>query len=53
MLTELCKTATEAGSLRDLQTHLDRKKFALARNKGTNTNILHKAVAMGHKAIAM
>lgn len=43
--------AAEDGSLKDLQRHLDRKKFALAKVKDSGVNILHKAVVFGHKEI--
>ena len=40
--------AVALGSLSDLQRHLDRKKFALAKDKKTGVSILHKAVTFGH-----
>ena len=40
--------AVALGSLPDLQQVLDRKKFALAKDKKTGVGILHKAVAFGH-----
>ncbi len=44
--------AVESGSLRSLQSLLDRKKFALARDGETGVNLLQKAVAMGHMDVA-
>ena len=44
--------AVEIGSLRDLQTLLDRKKFALSRDGETGVNLLQKAVALGHMDVA-
>ena len=41
--------AVATGSLQDLQQHLDRKKFALAKDKRTGVGILHKAVAYSHQ----
>ena len=41
----------EAGSLRGLQVHLDRKKFALARDRSTGVNFLQKAIVMDHADI--
>ncbi len=43
--------AVEEGSLRELQTLLDRKKFALAKDRETGINFLHKAVILGHSDI--
>ena len=45
-------TATVSGSLKDLQAHLDRRKFCLARDKGTDVNILQKAIMLGHHTIS-
>jgi hypothetical protein len=44
--------AAEAGSVVELQKHLDRRKFALSRDRGTAATILHKAVALGHQEVA-
>ncbi|TRY79291.1 hypothetical protein TCAL_09903 [Tigriopus californicus] len=44
----LINKAVESGSLRDLQNHLDRKKFALARDRSTGINFLQKAIILGH-----
>ena len=41
-----------SGSLKDLQGHLDRRKFCLARDKGTDVNILQKAIMLGHHTIS-
>ena len=39
------------GSLKSLQEHLDRRKFCMARDKGTNINIMQKAILLGHQSI--
>jgi hypothetical protein len=44
--------AAEAGSVVELQKHLDRRKFALSRDRGTAATILHKAVALAHQEVA-
>lgn len=44
-------SAVVTGSLKSLQEHLDRRKFCMARDKGTNINILQKAILFGHQTI--
>ena len=43
--------AVSVGSLKDLHKYLDRKKYALAKDRKSGVNILHKAVVYGHHDI--
>ena len=43
--------AVEEGSLKNLQSLLNRKKYALAKEKSTGASILHKAIIYGHTEI--
>ena len=44
--------AVRIGSVKNLQLHLTRKKFALVKEKSTEANLLHKAVSLGHENVA-
>ena len=44
--------AVRIGSVKNLQLHLTRKKFALVKEKSTDANLLHKAVSLGHENVA-
>ena len=43
--------AVEEGSLDKLENLLNRKKYALAKEKSTGASILHKAIIYGHTDI--
>ena len=43
--------AVRIGSVKNLQMHLTRKKFALVKDKTTNANLLHTAVNLGHENV--
>ena len=44
--------AVRIGSVKSLQLHLTRKKFALVKEKTTAANLLHQAVSFGHEHVA-
>ena len=44
--------AVISGSLKDLQIHLDRRKFSHARDRKTDVNLLQKSVLLGHHAVS-
>lgn len=48
---ESIHNAVEEGSLRTLQEIMNRKKYALAKEKDTGATILHKAIIYGHSDI--
>ncbi len=48
---ESIHAAVEEGSLKSLQSLLNRKKYALAKEKSTGASILHKAIIYGHTEI--
>ena len=48
---ESIHNAVDEGSVKNLQSLLNRKKYALAQEKSTGASILHKAIVHGHTEI--
>ena len=43
--------AVQEGNLKSLETLLNRKKYAVAKEKATGASVLHKAIIYGHTDI--
>ena len=48
---ESIHNAVDEGSVKNMQSLLNRKKYALAQEKSTGASILHKAIIHGHTEI--